>query len=382
MPIALLLGALASGMVFSYGTHPAWGIHAHGLELILFAKRWEWPLVALCLLLCVALAGLVIAGRRRAWWLLGLAPVMALFIHHFSTGEMRAFAIVDDPGFVAADAATFVGDTDWVVGVVFDDRAYAFPLATLYTSPVVFIQDHDRRMALFWSAFANRALAVAVTRELKGRDLEMVSMPANAPLLYNRKLGQFINALTGRIQTGQRDGTGAPPTGFGKTVEAIAQPWGTWRRNHPATLVLAEPTAMAGAPRGPVLPHYPMPAGTGAADRVTLVGDHHPVSIASDSITPAPINLTHGAEAYVVYYDPRADAVRAYGRVLADDLYLRFEACRDAKHPEAVMRDVETRSLWTAEGRAIDGEKKGTRLKTVAVADGVWGNVARWWLGQ
>src|SRR5205823_6032585 len=39
--------------------------YPHGLQLIMFTRRAQWPLVTLCLILCLVLLILVISGRRR-----------------------------------------------------------------------------------------------------------------------------------------------------------------------------------------------------------------------------------------------------------------------------------------------------------------------------
>ena len=116
----------------------------------------------------------MISGKRRAWWLIGLAPVLALFAHRFTAGPSAAFAVYEDPTFVAAVDATFLGPDDYVVGLQFQDDWYAYPYATLFHYPVVAQANHDKRMLLMWSPFANRANAVNITRDLRGRHLVMV----------------------------------------------------------------------------------------------------------------------------------------------------------------------------------------------------------------
>lgn len=377
-PIVLLLVAVGSAGVFSYGGQPQWVRFAHGLGLILFSRRWEGALIALSLAACLVLVGLVIAGRRRAWWLIGLAPVLALFIHHFATGPFNGLLIADDPRFVPAEQAAHLSDEDWVVGVVWGEAAYAYPFANLYTAPVVIAQDHDHRMILLWSAYANRALAFEVSREVKGRDLEVVSIPADALLLYNRRLGQFINGLTGRVQARSRD-LGPTPTGFKNPIATVKLRWGSWKRVHPGTVVLDRPGVAARAPKGPILPRYPTGDGSALPERVTVVGEIAPVAVASERIDEEPMNLVSGAEAYVVFYDPSVDAVRAFDRVLEGGLYTRFVGYHDPARPRVAFRDVDTGSLWTRDGRAVEGERKGTRLKRVPVADGVYWNVMKFW---
>src|SRR5215204_4712925 len=104
----------------AYGTHPAWAQFPNGLEFILVARRLQWPMVALALILCLVLLALVISGRRRAWWLIGLGPVLALFVHRFARDPVNQFACVENPPFVLASEAKHLADNDWVVALQFE----------------------------------------------------------------------------------------------------------------------------------------------------------------------------------------------------------------------------------------------------------------------
>src|SRR5271155_4920657 len=44
---------------------------------------------------CLALIVLVVAGKKRAWWLVGLAPIVALLAHRFALDPNNAFAVND-----------------------------------------------------------------------------------------------------------------------------------------------------------------------------------------------------------------------------------------------------------------------------------------------
>src|SRR5688500_7347508 len=105
----------------------------------MWSRRAQWPLVAVVLLLCLGLMGLVISGRRRAWWLIALAPVLALFAHKFWSERHAAPLILESPTFVEAADADFIQDDDYVVAVSFgvNPQAYAYPYATLFRAPVI-----------------------------------------------------------------------------------------------------------------------------------------------------------------------------------------------------------------------------------------------------
>src|SRR5690349_23176309 len=81
--------------VVAYGTHPAWAQYPRGLDFILLARLLQWPFIALSLIGAVILAGTVISGRRRVFWLVGLAPILALFGHRFATDPTAGMRAVE-----------------------------------------------------------------------------------------------------------------------------------------------------------------------------------------------------------------------------------------------------------------------------------------------
>jgi len=104
---------------------------------------------------------------------------MALFAHRFATDPTAGMASVEDPAFVPAARATFVNDDDYVVGLTFGDKSYAYPYAALYSTPAVVHAQHDKRVLVMWSAPANRAVAVTITRAIRARFLDVVSTPGS-----------------------------------------------------------------------------------------------------------------------------------------------------------------------------------------------------------
>jgi uncharacterized protein DUF3179 len=383
-PLILILLSIASAFVVAYGTDPRWMQYGHGLDLILFARRFQWPLVTLSLLGCIGVLGLIVSGKRRAWWLIGLAPVLALFAHRFALGPSAGgMAAVENPTFVTANEAGFIGDDDYIVGVSFDGGFYAYPYSQLYSTPVVLQADHEKRMMLIWSAFANRALAVGITRDLHAHDLEVVSTPANALLLYNTRLGQFINGLKGQTIKGEK------PGGFGAPIATSKMPWGQWHRLHSDTKLMG-PTSggsrIAGiAPTRPIKPTCPMPPMTlehPASLQIALIGTTQPSAIESDGVGPAPTNLKADGAAVFVYREAPEQPIRAFGRRVSADLIPRFvRNANSKKHPNATFVDVDTNSGWDANGLWVDGLKdlKGKKLDRVPVDDGLYWGVMKFW---
>ena len=365
----------------AYGTDASWARYQHGIDFIIAARRVHWPLAVLALVLCLVLVGLVIAGRRRAWWLIGLAPVMALFVHRFVADPANQFRVIEEPNFASAtDSSKFVKDSDWVVGLRFGEEDYAYPYAALFETPVVLQTDHDRRLALLWSAYANRAVAVQVGRDVRASDLEVVSMPANALLVYNRRNGQFINGITGLTPKG------TSPDGFKDGIPVAKSTWKDWQSAHPDTKVLVPLGSLNPAsPRTPLQPTLPMPPGADEKDfpiAVVTGAGIKPVAVESRSITSVPMNLT-GDDAPALLFRDASGLPRAFARKV-DDLRPHFRAVteRDRKnHPKAAFLDADTGAGWDRNGVAVDGpqEMRGKRLPRLVVEDGLSSRVMRYW---
>lgn len=375
LPLSLIIPAILAAAVVAYGMHPAWAQFSHGLGVIMLTRRLQWPLLALCVALCLAFIGLIASGRCRAWWTIGLLPVLALFIHRFVNDPSGHLAILDNPPMVAASGAPFLGNDDYVVGLEFGDQAFAFPYSGLYAAPVVFLDDHDRRMVLIWSAFANRAMAFRVTRDVRARDLEIVGQPANSLLIYNRKLGQFIVGVTGH------DPAGAASAGFGDIVRTRKLRWLDWQAAHPRTLVMqCDPRT---GPRSPIEPRYPLPreiaqAG-GPPTTITFLNTDPPAALAGVPESPAPLNLDVAQTPVVVFGSPH----RAFERRIGERT-LQFRVNVDRRWPLARFSDSGTGTGWNEQGIAVYGptELKGKKLRPIELDDQLpWGATKYWYPG-
>jgi hypothetical protein len=373
LPLVLIFIAIASAAGVAYGVHPNLAQYGNGLAVIMLSRRLMWPMIALSLICCLALLGSVISGRRRAWWLLGLAPVLALFAMRFAPGTPGPAAVLEAPVFVDATHPSAPEAGDYVVGVMFGDRAYAFPYRDLFVTPVVCVTDYDQRILLMWSAYANRAVAVQINREMKPRDLELVSSPANSLLLYDKRLGQFISGVTGK-QINGRD-----VVGFAKPLATEKVVWSAWKTAHPETKVMAE-QARGDAPNRPILPQYRLrvPPSPDPMLPVALLATTQPAAVPEDAPLRAPLNVTVGSARVLLLRD-KLGRLRAFDRHVKEDLFLTFEPKQIRKQPEAVMQDNDTQSAWTIDGRALDGPLKGERLREIDLDERLYWGVMKYW---
>ncbi len=296
LPFLLILLAAGAAAAFGYGMDSRWGQYPHGLDYIVLARRFQWLSAMLTILLSVSIITLVASGKRRIWWLLGLAPILLLFFHHFSTPHART-SVLDNPTFIPAAQATFLHDDEWVVGLSFNANSYAYPFSTLYTSPVISQIDrgkdnHLKRLLLMWSPYANRATAFLTKAEIRPRSLDIVSMPANALLIYNTRRGEFINALTGQTLQSQL------PTGFISPIPTSKMRWADWRSLHPDTLVLPPTDGQKpDAPTAPLAPRMKMPPAKVPPDpdrRILLLATTRPYAILQEAAGRSLINMMAG----------------------------------------------------------------------------------------
>jgi hypothetical protein len=374
--IVSTLIATASAAMLAYGTDPFWAQFRPGLSLILLTHRLQWLLATLSLILCLLVVALIISGRRRVFWLIVLGPVMALFVHRFLNSPMRSYAIIENPRCVKAGGGETPRDGDEVVGVQWGDDAYAYPYDLLFSTPVILQSHHEQRFMLIWSAFANRALALRIDREIKIGELQIVSMPANALLLYNARVGQFINGITGETTRHEK------PAGFHAPLSTLKTTWLQWRTMHPETVVLAARGEREERLVGPLRPRYPMTRSAGdlrGDERIIFVPATQPVAIPADMVTAAPANISAGLTQLLLFREKDTGRIRAFERRVKDDLFPMFRQKSDVKHPNVMLEDQDSGTEWSADGKGIEGPFKGEALKPVIVEDGLYWAVMHHW---
>ena len=356
VPVLLSFFATLTAGVMAYGVDPQWAQQSWGLDVIMLTRRLQWPLATLSILLCIALIALVISGKRRAWWLIGLLPVLTLFVHRYLTAPINRWAVADEPALVAAAEATFIRDDDYVVGVVFNEEAYAYPFACLYQSPVIVQSDRADRMLLMWSPRANAATALMIERELKARNLDIVADPAGAFLIYNTRSGQFISALTGMTPAHQT------PASMKSRIAVTKTTWRRWKMSHPQTRAMLP---VSGSYRGPTRPLL-----RDDLEPVVLVGGDAPALLSAEMITSEPMSFSADGRPVVVFRDPTGRVV-AFDRHVENDLIPTFKRNTESRRKEAYLIDSDTGAGWSAAGVAVDGPKefRGKRLTPVVVQD-------------
>ena len=377
--VAVML-ATASAALLAYGTDAYWGQFHRGLSLIVFTHRLQWVLATFSLVLCLVVVALIVGGRRRVWWLIALGPIMALFVHRFISSPMREYAIVENPLCVTADLAPALRDTDDVGGVQWGDQPYAYPYAALFTSPVVIQSNHENRFMLIWSAFANRALAFKIKSDIKLGELQIVSMPANSILLYNGRIGQFINGVTGETTAHEK------PAGFASSVRTHKITWRQWKKLHPNTQVFLPPGGRIER-AAPLQPKYAMAREKGSSptthpveSQIIFVPTTRPIAIPVEAVSGDPANISDGPVHLLLFRDRDTGQLKAFDRHVKDDLVPMFRSKSDPKRPAVVWEDQDSGTEWSAEGKGIEGLFKGEQLRPMAVEDSLyWAVMSHWY---
>ena len=360
--------------MLAYGTRASLARFEGGVDVIVYVRRIQWLLVAVSLITSLSLLTMVIANRLTPWWLVVLAPVLVLLALRFGHRPTAALLEIDLSQFAFADHPAAPRADEPVVGLEFNGCPYAFPYRALNARPIVAVTDYSKRMLLMWSPGANRAMAMNVTRDLRPRALEVVSRPAGALLINDRRYGQFISSVTGKLMSG---GT---PIGLAGAIPVTKTTWGAWRAAHPDTVVLL----LDDEPDDHRTPdHWParVTEAVQADLPVVVVATTPPIGIPDSILTNQPVNLAGGQVRVLLVRDPKTGAPRAFERRAAGDLFPTFALRRElSHHPEAPLIDSDSQSLWTLDGEAIDGPLKGERLVPVPVEHGLrWGPMKFWY---
>ena len=373
--IPLLILSILAAIWLAYGMDPAVAVEFGGLPMIALTRRLQWLLLIAAIAPCLAMIVVVAMNRARAWWLLGLSIVVAMLFVRFGSDARKPVRILEAPAMPTLKESTLPTEEEWVVGVVFEDDAYAFPYRSLLRTPIVQLTDFDKRLLLIHSPYANSATALDVTREVRASDLEFVASPGNSTLVYNRKYGQFIVGLTGKTETGE------DPTGIRGRVATYRMPLMLWRRLYPESKLMIPNAADGALPGVEIKMKYParipdtsMPDDT----RIVLLHTHPPASLLSGDYD-RPTHTRAGDKPIVLWRD--RGVLRAFGRTIDGDLFLTFKVTKDKKG-KAQLIDNQTGSVWSYNGTCVSGALDGKKLPTVMVEEGVYWGVSREWFAD
>lgn len=296
--------------------------------------------------------------------------------------ELRdAIPPIDRPVYVGADeiAPDILVDDDLVLGYVAPDgRARAYPLKILNFHEIV-NEEFDGVPVLISYCPLCRS-AVVYDRRLDGRTLTFGNTSAlyeNDLVMFDRETNSYWWQVAGRAIVGELSGEGLTPLPSSTTT------WADWRARHPDTLVLSTDTgferpyardAFTGYRQAVRQGNFPFPLseevrndqrldpseevvgilieGEARAYAVRQLGD----GVANDELAGVPLVVLSSADG------PTGAVFRR--TVDGRDLTFRFEDGR--------YLDEETASVWSLDGRAVEGPLAGTELEPVAGRFSFW----------
>jgi hypothetical protein len=170
------------------------------------------------------------------------------------------------------------------------------------------------------------------------------------------------------------------PLGFHAPLQSYKLTWGQWKLLHPDTLVLPMPSDDRSVTQ-PILPKYPT-TGPSASQRpqlIAFVPTTRPIALPVDDIASTPTNIGMGPVQLLLVRDAKSGLLKAYDRQLGEDLAPLFHAKSDAKRPNVAWEDNDSGTEWSAQGRGIEGQFKGTQLRSVPIDDADYLQVMEHW---
>lgn len=271
---------------------------------------------------------------------------------------------IDDPSFVAAEDADWLGDGDLVLGLEIEGEARAYPLRVLNLHEIVNDRVGGDPVAVTYCPLCRSALVYSRTVEGQTLEFGVSGRLLNANLvMYDRETGTFWSQIQGDALVGP-----LVPAELDLVTSTLTG-WEDWRAAHPDTRVLSRdtgiypPDAYGRDPYAGYANSSRVGFGVDATDdRLTpkrivygvAVGDAA-VAYTEDAIrTEGAINDEVGGLPVVLVADPVDGGIDVFVRT-AGNATLAFERSGDGLVDGNGDR-------WSHDGVAREGPHEGTRL--------------------
>jgi hypothetical protein len=330
-------------------------------------------LAAVCLWACCALDSRGIAAD---------AAIAAPEIVTLLPKDVIPAIDVPTPLFVRAQDAKGVRDGDRVLGVMIGGESRAYPIPFLSWHEIVNDTIGGLPIVVTWSPLCYTGIVYA--RAIHGQALTFgVSgkLWANGLLMYDRQTDSLWSQVSGQAITGSMQGRTLP------MVPALQTTWGTWKRLHPATLVL-DPS------RSPYQRDYnvdPYEGYYASQDTGVMAPKRQDARLPAKALVlglrlggavkaypftrlrQAPVvNDTVADTAVVVVFRAQDATGLAFNRRLGEQT-LTFVATAQAAGDQPTMRDEQTGSIWSATGgTALQGPWQGKQLEQLPSTYAFW----------
>ena len=280
-----------------------------------------------------------------------------------------------DPDFVSAEEADYLPDEELVLGLVWKGEARAYPFRILVWHEIANDVIQGDPLLVTWCPLCFTGVAfigeVEGKRELFGVSGKLINSEL---VMYDKTTESYWPQSLGKAVVGPRTGMKL------KKIPIDVARWGDWKRAHPDTKVMSEKTGfLRNYGRNPY----------GRAGDFSDIGFRIGVSVV-DPRLPAQI-IVHGIEldgsfkayrdidvrenkvindvvggkAVVVLLHPDIGGPRVFVREVNGQM-LTFELI------EEEFVDKETKTIWDADGMAVEGQLEGTQLEQIVHEPAFW----------
>lgn len=280
-----------------------------------------------------------------------------------------------DPEKLSAGSADWLSDDDYVLGIVRNGQARAYPLKILYRHEIINDTLGGDKSVVSYCPLTGSGIHFDGKVGNLRSDFGVSGMLWKSNLiLYNRSGKEsWWSQMLGRSVNG-------PHTGDQLThLPIVETTWGTWKELYPNTKTLSLNTGYGinyqrfpygnyedlNAPAwGWAIPDKYIDDSLPPKRRVFgIMATDKAVAYPFDALGKYPVlnHIVDGEPLLIVHHaDSRFSA--AYERELNDQT-LSFKKVDDTNRFPYTLRDSQTQSTWTLTGEAIDGPLKGAQLK-------------------
>lgn len=274
-----------------------------------------------------------------------------------------------DPNLVGPDddAADYIADGDRVIGLLFGDEPLAIPHNILWFHEVANFDWSGRRFAVTYCPLTGSSLAFS-RAPLDGAQLRVSGLLFdNNLVMYDRQEDESLwPQMNRKANCGPQVGTPLP------MLPVVEMTWDHWKRRHPDTKVVSNRTRYAFRYTAENYPYgnyeetdndrllFDMPIDDRRPPKERVLGIPNGsgggIALPFGALDTNSVNVTTvavGATEKTIFWSRAANGAMAF---TTDDVF-------DVEQGRIV--DAETGSVWSIEGRAIEGPRKGEQLTPV-----------------
>ena len=290
---------------------------------------------------------------------------------------------IEDPKYVTvAEADKFLQPDEIVFGLDYKGVVKAFPQLILVWHEIVNDEIGGEKLSVTYCPLTGSTVGYKGKSKIDGKPLTFGTsgnLVNSNLLMYDRQTDSTWPQILG---------VGIAGPSKGQWLEAVPMTWTTWsrwKRKHPASLVLSRNTGHLRAygrdPYGSYTsersnyynsggPFFPVMArSTKFPGKKVVVGikveDDVLALPKAEATVAAVVSFTLGGRPLAALHDPETDAVFVFVRQV-DGRELRL-----LRRGEDIV-DEQTKTVWTAQGKAVKGKLAGAQLPWTTHFDAMW----------